>query len=180
MRSGPNCYQIGSKRCYIPKWETILEKKDIYITGLKVSSYACKCVFWRPEHNAKEELHGNEFECFEMQKWNILTERAQREDENGILCLVIMFTPGVIVIKMSKMALFSILCWWQQKISHSLEKIFKYIWEILFSSFRKWTTYFSYFKNIQFACFMLQYMIVPNTFKGSKKEFFLKRAKQYL
>ena len=42
-----------------------------------------------------------------MQKWNIATNRAQRVDEkNGIICLVIVFTPGVMVIKMSKMAHF--------------------------------------------------------------------------
>ena len=34
-------------------------------------------------------------------------DRAQREDEkNGVICLVIMFTPRVMVIKMSKMANF--------------------------------------------------------------------------
>ena len=34
-------------------------------------------------------------------------DRAQREDEkNGVICLVIMFTPRVMVIKMSKMAHF--------------------------------------------------------------------------
>ena len=33
--------------------------------------------------------------------------RAQRVDEkNGVICPVIMFTPNVIIIKMSKMALF--------------------------------------------------------------------------
>ena len=32
-------------------------------------------------------------------------DRAQRVDEeNGIICLVVIFTPGVIVIKMSKIA----------------------------------------------------------------------------
>ena len=47
------------------------------------------------------------FEGFEMQKWNIPADRAQRVDEkNGIMCLVIMFTPSSIVIKMSKMAHF--------------------------------------------------------------------------
>ena len=33
--------------------------------------------------------------------------RAQRVDEeNGVICPVIMFTPKVVIIKMSKMALF--------------------------------------------------------------------------
>ena len=42
-----------------------------------------------------------------MQKWNIPMDSAQRVDEkNGAICLVIIFTPGVMVIKMSKMAHF--------------------------------------------------------------------------
>ena len=47
------------------------------------------------------------FEGLEMQNWNIPTDRVQREDEkNVIICLVIMFTYGVMIIKMSKMAHF--------------------------------------------------------------------------
>ena len=38
-----------------------------------------------------------------MQKWNIPTDRAWGVDEKiGVIFLVIMFTPGVMVIKMSK------------------------------------------------------------------------------
>ena len=49
------------------------------------------------------------FEDLEMKKWNITTSRAQRVDEkNGVICLVIMFTPAVIVIKLSKMVNFFI------------------------------------------------------------------------
>ena len=41
-----------------------------------------------------------------MQKWNISTNRALSVDEkNGVMCLV-MVTPRVMVIKMSKMAHF--------------------------------------------------------------------------
>ena len=41
-----------------------------------------------------------------MQKWNISTNRAVSVDEkNGVICLV-MVTPRVMVIKMSKMAHF--------------------------------------------------------------------------
>ena len=73
-----------------------------------------------------------------MQKWNIPTERAQRVDEkNGVVCLVIMFTPWVKGIKMQKWLIFCIFWWWQQKISHSLGKIFNCIWKVLLSSFRK-------------------------------------------
>ena len=42
------------------------------------------------------------FDGLEMQKWNIQTDRAQRvNDKNGVICLVIMFAPGVMVVKMS-------------------------------------------------------------------------------
>ena len=42
------------------------------------------------------------FEGFEMQKWNIPTNTAQRLDgKNGVICLVIMFTTRVMVIKMA-------------------------------------------------------------------------------
>ena len=44
------------------------------------------------------------FEGLEMQKSNIPTDRAQIVDEeNGFICLVIMFTPRVMVLEMSKM-----------------------------------------------------------------------------
>lgn len=43
----------------------------------------------------------------EMQKWNIATDRTERVDEkNGVICQFIMFTPRVIVIKMSEMSHF--------------------------------------------------------------------------
>ena len=45
-----------------------------------------------------------------MQKANITMDRARRENEkNGVICLVIMFTSKVIIIKMSKMADFFLL-----------------------------------------------------------------------
>ena len=78
------------------------------LTGLKLSSLPCKCISYRLEHNTKgggiKELN---FEVLEMQKRNILTDRAQRVyEKNEVICLVIMFTPGVMVIKMSHMAHF--------------------------------------------------------------------------
>ena len=37
------------------------------------------------------------FEGLQMQKWNILSDRAQRvHDKNRVICLVFMFTPRVI------------------------------------------------------------------------------------
>ena len=51
------------------------------------------------------EIHETEFESLEMRKWNMPMDRPQRVDENHcVICLVIMPTPGVMVIKMSKMA----------------------------------------------------------------------------
>ena len=47
------------------------------------------------------------FEGLKMQKLNTQMDRAQRVNEkNGDICLVIMFTPQVMVIKMSKMVHF--------------------------------------------------------------------------
>ena len=34
------------------------------LTGMKVSSLACKCVFYRPEYNTKGELLGTELWTF--------------------------------------------------------------------------------------------------------------------
>ena len=62
------------------------------LTTLKVSSLACKCVFYRPEQNAMERLHGTEF--FKVLKYK--NEIYQR----------IELIPRVMVIKMSKMAHF--------------------------------------------------------------------------
>ena len=64
------------------------------LTGLKMPSLVCKCVFCRPEQIAKN---------FKMQKSNIPMDRPWRvDDKNGVIYLVIMFTPGVMIIKMSK------------------------------------------------------------------------------
>ena len=58
------------------------------------------CVCYRPEHNAKGSPMELNFEGLEMQDWNIPTDRAQRlAEKNGVICLVIMFTSRVLVIK---------------------------------------------------------------------------------
>ena len=55
----------------------------------------------------REECMELNFKGYEMQKWNIPTDGAQRVDEkNGVLCLDVMFTPRVMVVKMSKLAYF--------------------------------------------------------------------------
>ena len=108
------------------------------LTELKVSFLVRKCVFYR--RGDPMELN---FEGLEMQKWNIPTNRAQRADEkkkkkkNRASWLVIMLTPGVMVIKMCKMAHFLCFLLMPAKISHSVDKIFTCIWKILNGSFRK-------------------------------------------
>ena len=79
-------------------------------TGLKVSWLTCKYVFYKPEHDSKGEGGRGggpmklNFEGLQMQKWNIATDRIQKVRKgNEFICLVIMFTPAVMVIKMSKM-----------------------------------------------------------------------------
>ena len=60
----------------VPNWKEsmlytkslqVLHRKGIsMLTGLKVSSLTCKCVFYRPELNAKAGPHGIEF----CKPWN--------------------------------------------------------------------------------------------------------------
>ena len=55
-----NLYQIGNKKCCTPRFIKILCRKGIsMLTGLKVLSFACKCVFHRPENYAMEETEWN-------------------------------------------------------------------------------------------------------------------------
>ena len=78
------------------------------------------------------------FEGLEMQKWNTPTDRAQRvHGKNGVVCLVIMFTSRVMVIKMLNIAYFLYFLLMPAQISHSLDNILMCIWKILFSSIRK-------------------------------------------
>ena len=46
-----------------------------------MSSLACKCVFYRPEHNAKGVPMEMNFEDLEMQKLNKPTDITQRVNE---------------------------------------------------------------------------------------------------
>ena len=69
---------------------------------------ACKCAFYRPE-----EMN---FEGLEMQKWIIPADRTQRIDEkNGVVCLVIMFTPWVTVLLCHTWLIFCIFCFMAAK-----------------------------------------------------------------
>ena len=58
---------------------------------MKVSSFACKYVFYRPEHNARRGLHETEFwrswiAKNEIQQWIELKEPIKK---SGVICLVI-------------------------------------------------------------------------------------------
>ena len=59
---------------------------NIYVIRLEMwismlSSLACKCVFYRPEHNAQEGTHGIKFWRSSDPKRNIVTDRSQRADQ---------------------------------------------------------------------------------------------------
>ena len=50
-----NWYRIREQRILYTKSEQVLHRKSIsLLTDLKVSSLACKCVFYRSEYNEKE------------------------------------------------------------------------------------------------------------------------------
>ena len=68
MTSRPNLYQIGNKTWCVTKVSKFyVETVSGYIlTGLKVSSLACKCVFYRLKHNAKGDSMELNFESLEM------------------------------------------------------------------------------------------------------------------
>ena len=76
------------------------------LTGLNMSSLACKCVLYRPEHDSKG-MGTPWYLIFKALKYkNEPVDKAQRVDEKTrVICLVI-FTPRIMVNKMSKMAHF--------------------------------------------------------------------------
>ena len=59
------------------------------------------------------------------------------DQKNGVIRLV-MFTPRVMVIKMSKMTILCTFCWIQQNMSSSLGKIFRCICKVLFGPLKKY------------------------------------------
>ena len=68
MGSGSNLYQIGNKIRYMLK---VLHRKGIsMLTNLKLSSLTCKCLFHRPELNAKASPMELNFGSLEMKHTN--------------------------------------------------------------------------------------------------------------
>ena len=84
------------------------------LKDLKVSSLACKRVFYRSEHNAKGGPYGTEL----SRSWK--AEMNKTRKKNGVICLVIMFTLRFMFIKKSQVGHFYYFCSWYQKVSHSL------------------------------------------------------------
>ena len=68
------------------------------------------------------------FEVIKMRKSNIPMDRAQKIDKkNWVICLLIMFTPEVMVMTMSNMVHLLYFLLITAKRSHSYGKIFRYI-----------------------------------------------------
>ena len=94
MGSGPICYQIGNKTCFIPKVSKFYVEKRYFVNSLE------SVIFGMQTWDMEIDLKG-----LEMQKRIISTDRVQIVGEkNRVICLVIMFTPRFKVIKMSKVA----------------------------------------------------------------------------
>ena len=74
------------------------------MSDLKLSSLVRKCVFYRPELAGMLVPHGTLKLRFWIQNWSKLKDRAQRVDQKKGVIRLVMFTPRVMAIKMSKMA----------------------------------------------------------------------------
>ena len=92
------------------------------LTGLKVSSLACKCVFYRPEHNAKGVPMEMNFEDLEMQKLKKPTDITQRVNEK-----MGSFVQKLWSLKCQKLLIFCFSGGDSKKISLSMDKIYTYI-----------------------------------------------------
>ena len=129
--------KLGWKYVIYQKVTTFCRIRIFMSTGLKILFFLCKCVYYRPQHNAKGDTMERNFEGLEIQKWNKPTERAKTVNEgNGVICLVLMFTLGVKHIKMLKMVHVLYFMLITAK-NHSLGKVFKFIFKIVSSSFWK-------------------------------------------
>ena len=71
------------------------------LKDLEVSFLTCNCVFYRPERKGRDSMD------LEKQKWSIPRDSAQNAvDKNAVIWIVIMFTPRVMIMKMSNRAVF--------------------------------------------------------------------------
>ena len=87
---------LGIKHVRYKKLANFVKKKDVYAST----------VYFIDQNTMQR---GNPMEMnmkgLEMQNWNIPMDRAQKvDDKNRVICLVTLFSPGVMVIKISEMA----------------------------------------------------------------------------
>ena len=101
MQLRPNWYQIGNKTRHIPKVSNFSVEKG-YLCLQDSKYHLCNVDVYFVDENIMESGNPMElnFERLEMQKRKIPSDRAQRVyEKNGVICLVIICTPVVIVIK---------------------------------------------------------------------------------
>lgn len=97
-------FVLNFKQNMVHTKKFLFKKTTSMLTSLKVSSLPHKCVFYRRYHKANGEPNGNEFWRSWNAKLNIPTHMV--DEKNGIICIIIWFIPGVLVIKMWKMVHF--------------------------------------------------------------------------
>ena len=118
-----------------PNWEqNILKvrKRISTLTDLKVPFLACNHVFYKPE--LAKGTPWNWILKILKYKNEILKRIELKKKMRKRGHLPLRSLPELQSLKYQNWLIFNILCWWQQKVSHSPGKIFKYIWKMLFSS----------------------------------------------
>ena len=104
--SGPNWYQIGKKAIFVHlKLASFTSNKDVYVNRLESVFFELWMCISQNTISWKGGIPLNWI--LKALKWNKPKDRAQRVDEeNGVICLAIMFTSRVMAFKMSEMAIF--------------------------------------------------------------------------
>ena len=129
MGLGPSWYQIWNKTCYVPKVRnSYAEKGYLYQQAWK---YHLWHVNVKIPWNWILKVFKSRNKIYQQMKLKVQMRKM------GSFFLVIMFTPGVMIIKMLKMAhcLYFLLII-AKEVSHDLRKIFQRIWKILFTSLK--------------------------------------------
>ena len=99
------------------------EKFDVLSKSVAIGEIE---VFYRPEWTEVINLKMN-LKYFQIQKWMLEADRAEKVDEKSVvICVVFIFPSWVMILKLSKKCIFSILCWPQQK-SLGMLKQFTYM-----------------------------------------------------
>ena len=93
----------------------------------KVSSLACKCLFYRSEHRTKERLHGIEFWRSSNAAMKSTNRKSSKSSWEKWCHLLQSLKPHNWFI-----------FWWQPKMSNSLGKVFVCNWMILIWSDHSW------------------------------------------